>query len=303
MISACLIYRGDVPQEAIESVTPLIDEVVSVDSTTVPGAHFETDCSCGCCSMAGDIRDFSLPRNESFARAKNEWVIWLDSDDMINGPDDPAVLEALSKRINEQGVEVRQRVLFPYDYSPTSRFYVARLVPRTERWQYPIHELLSGGREGLVSDAFVWKHQRTDFRETNLRNLKLLTHHMTVSRTMYEHDARMWGYWGLAAIDAGRPLDAINRIETALKLETWNERRAWMAIRLANALPPAGRHYAEAMAWRAVRECPNWPLAWQALRRLYPHEEAFERAASIRQPKTLLPVDPNASVTREGTLP
>ena len=287
MISACLICGpGDDPERAVASVKPLVDEVVLVSSRTVAGAHFDHDCLCGCGSVAGDILDFSIARNESFRQASGEWRTWLDTDDEIVGAPEDLFSDP------------KERVLCPYDYAPKSRFYLPRLVSAGESWRYPIHEMLSGGIEGVRCESVLWRHRRTPeaTRRSAERNFRLLTHHMTVHENIYRHDARMWEFYGMACLDLGKPIAALGKLERAFLLSRWPDQRANIALALARGLPQelGLLDKVREWAWRAAAERPSWPQVWRTLARIYPEDApAFVAHARACAPcATLIHVDP-----------
>jgi hypothetical protein len=288
MISACLITKNgsDGLKQAIASIRPMVDEVVLVWTTcearpAVEGVdrvdffnscNFQEDCSCGCGSKAGDIADFSSARNRSFELARGDRLTWLDSDDVVEGS--PNALR-----------DMTSRGLFVYAYSKEQTYYLPRLVPSSERWHYPIHEFLPG-LEGQRSSNLVWRHRRLpeDGRISAVRNWRLMMHHMTMNAPVYEHDARMWYYWGRAFADLGKAISALSRLEKAYGLETWNEQRATIAILLARILPPHLVEIRRTWAWRAVQNMPRWPSAWRALAEVYSgdeREDFLRHAASL----------------------
>lgn len=252
MLSASIIYRDDTEEVAAwQAIEPHVDEVVAVKSTDAPGAHFEADCDCGCGSRAGDLKDFSAARNHAFSLCTGDSIVWLDTDDVIEGAAHLRMLAAANERVS-----------FPYRFTRASTFYVPRIVRRGERWKYPIHNMLEHGMRGPVSDAVRWIHKRTDFSPSIARGLRLFRHWMTVV-PIYEHDARMWGLWGRTLIDAGRAVEAIPKMEQALQEETSREARASLSLAMARSSLPA--HYRIDWAWRAVRDAPGWPETWAAL--------------------------------------
>lgn len=280
MLSACIIAGRLAPglERAIASVRPMVDEVVLVRTQEGLGdasagadrcevftdANFPADCECGCGSKAGELSDFSHARNRSFELARGEQVTWLDSDDVLEG--DVGALRALAER--------GARALGLYAYSKEQTYWLARLVPPSERWHYPIHEFLPGiGGERCAS--LVWRHERSaeGNRASAARNWRLTTHHMTVHAALYEHDARMWYYWGRAAADIGKAIMALPRLERAYNLERWPDMKAVIAMRLARVLPAHLSDIRREWAWRGVQQAPRWPSAWRQLAEVYEGDE------------------------------
>jgi hypothetical protein len=307
VISACLITKDatDSLLRAIASIRPMVDQVVVVRTSLAlwtadelrrlapsvtgycPESLFAANCEC-CGSKAGDIRDFALARNLSFELAGGDRLVWLDSDDVVHGP---RHLTITHDRVGGP------RVLYPYDYSLRSRFYVPRVVPRTERWKYPVHEMLDGGTVGLISNDFVWKHERTHEAacESSRRNHRLLTHHFNQTPDVYKHDARMWYFLGRSCLDIGQPIQALPKLERAFTLETWDEQRASIAMELARGLPVHLHDMKLDWAWKAARAKPDWRSVWRTLASLHSgalRDQFTEMALTLPPQETILSIDP-----------
>jgi hypothetical protein len=291
LISACIIVGNADPTAAIESIRPRVDEVVCVRTAAGHGepffqeCNFSSDCDCGCGSKAGDIQDFALARNRSFELAKGDWVTWIDTDDRVEGAPFPR--------------EPVGRMYYPYEYAPTSRLHLPRLVRRSEKWTYPIHEMLPDKPVGIVSGAVTWIHDRTPEGTVRsaMRNFRLLTHHMTVSEGVYRHDARMWYFYGKACLDLGSPIQALGKLARAFDLETWGEQKAMIAMDIARGMPTHLSDLKLEWGWKAARLKPLWPSVWRCLSGLHPEGsgERFELArfaASLHREKTILSVNP-----------
>jgi hypothetical protein len=267
----------------------MVDEVVLVRTAIVPDAgstadsfeifthgNFAENCGCGCGSKAGDLAHFGAARNRSFEIAKGDWLTWIDSDDVVDG-------DANALRDLVANGAVRAHCL--YAYSSEQSYYLPRLVPRAERWSYPIHEYLPG-TSGARSSKLVWRHERTSGgnRESIARNWRLMTHHMTVDAGVYGHDARMWYFWGRALVDVGKPIPALPRLEKAYAMEVWNEQRSVIAMLLARSLPLHLVDMRRAWGWKAVQDTPRWPSAWRTLADTY---EGQVRADFVRHASSL----------------
>jgi glycosyltransferase involved in cell wall biosynthesis len=314
-ISACLLTRGEKSiSDAVRSIQPLVDEIILVDTdpshegpprvvdtlfcANVKVArydlcNFQEDCGCGCLSKRGEIADFAAARNYSFEMSTGDYCLWLDADDTVEGPVKKEALTDWAERVG--------RMSCRYLYSPTSRFIVPRLVPRRDRWKYPIHEMLDvpWRLQGVAYySSLVWVHHRSSEAgvASAKRNFRLLTHHMNVSAELYRHDARMWYFYGRACLDLKQPIAALPKLERAFELETWDEQRANIATDLARGLPTTLRDLSLDWAWRAARCRPDWPSVWFTLASLYEglqSQNFRNHGLSLPPSNTILNIDPS----------
>jgi glycosyltransferase involved in cell wall biosynthesis len=101
-LSVCLIVRDNekIIYGCIESIRPWVDEIVVVDT----GSRDKTKSICEALgARVFDFEwcdDFSAARNESLRFASGEWILWMDSDDVIP---------------EEQGRRLRELIDGPHD--------------------------------------------------------------------------------------------------------------------------------------------------------------------------------------------
>ena len=189
-ISACLIVRND-PRlpDAVASIRHFVSEVCIV--YTGPASHYDESSfmrrladSFAVCPDAlddeGHMADFALARNASFALATQPWILWLDSDDRIEGA------EHLDAILGCASGHEHPRLLGQYEYAHDKDTGACSVLQTRERivrndgfyeWQHPVHEVLvakNGKTEDLrIQQPIRWIHQPKHVPEDG-RNLRIL---------------------------------------------------------------------------------------------------------------------------------
>ena len=290
MISACLIHRDD-PHLA-KTVASLrtcsdITEVVIVDTGSKDGgalAHsladrFEsfTDCNFAEDEHEGrPIADFSGARARSFALATQPWLLWADSDDLLDG------LDNLADAVRGLGSEPNALLLCKYEYAYEPETGSACIVQWRERvcrngafrWEHPVHETLvpmSGDKAPAFHDRIIWKHQRSGSMVDKERNLRILRRY--AERGGLEKD-EAWTRFNLG-IELQRLCEfkeAREHLTRYVDISGWDDQRAIACLHLVDlciALDPWGDQV-EAAAWaeRAKELRPGWSEPHHALAKL-----------------------------------
>jgi tetratricopeptide (TPR) repeat protein len=283
-VSVCIICDDDPHLEkAVASVEPWVAEVVVHRPGQVP------------------MEDFSRARNESFAKATQPWVMWLDSDDVLQGADQ---LVELCK------APPGTCYMFPYEYAygpggkVTVRQYRERLFnPRgAMQWRFPIHEVMVPVGPALrmvQSDAVTITHQRQFHPKPQEpgRNLRILR------RWMAEHpdDVRNQFYLGLELDNAGEDSAAVEWLERYVKNTGWDDEKAQALFRLVG-IHERRRQYQRALDWafEALKVC-DWFESHFAVARQFYHLKKWERcvhyarlAENAPPTRTVLFVDESA---------
>ena len=162
-ISACIITKGEATLEAaIASVRPHVDEVVVI--YTGPDDErslaIRDSSSVDFFAIVPWGNHFAAARDTSFSAATKEYVVWLDSDDVVVG----------AEHLRD-ACRPGARIVCPYEYSldpKTGEVEVLqareRIVPNdgTHRWVHPVHETLIrvDGQmlNDVADDRIVWRH-------------------------------------------------------------------------------------------------------------------------------------------------
>ena len=117
--------------------------------------------------------DFSKARNYSFSKASQDYILWLDGDDVILKTDRAALLE-LKNSINPDVDVVKMNYNVNFDELDyiTGSYYTERLVKRSKnfKWLAPVHEYLSVNGKVININISI-THEKNEI--DHARNLKI----------------------------------------------------------------------------------------------------------------------------------
>ena len=287
-ISLCIIVRDDpFIEKSILSIRDFVEEVVVVDTGSTPENQalgkkhadiFEVFTACND-PQTGMIEDFSMARNRSFDLATKPWVMWQDSDDLIEGAQNLIKItsEYDTKRTDIEGISY----LFPYEYSYNDqgkcncRHYRERLFYNKKAFGFvnPVHEVAipkPNARVQLIQrEEVLFKHQR-QFNPKIIepgRNLRILSKYF---EKIGESDARQMYYLGLELTNAGRLDEAIKMLSRYIELSGWDDERAMAALKLIDIYQAMGR-YEEALKWgfKTIEIKENWCEGYFGLAKMF----------------------------------
>lgn len=173
-ISLCMIVKNEEDSLArcLQSVDGVADEIVIVDTGS-------TDRTKQIAAAFTDriydfewIDDFAAARNFAFAQATQDYLLWLDADDVL----EPADREKFLK-LKETLDPETDSVMMPYHLGFNSKGEVTsslrrnRLVKRERqfRWEKPVHELLMVSGKIVQSDVAVTHKKEKKHTDRNLR--------------------------------------------------------------------------------------------------------------------------------------
>lgn len=172
-ISLCMIVRNEEEGlgRCLDSVKDIADEIVIVDTGSTDHTK-EVAARYGAVLYDFEwINDFGAARNYSFSKATQEYILWLDADDIIEEAD-----QARFKRLKEtlssdiQTVTMVYNLAFDADGKPTVSLRRNRLVRREcgFQWIGPVHEYLAVSGAGLDSDVAVTHKKNKVYTDRNL---------------------------------------------------------------------------------------------------------------------------------------
>lgn len=162
------------------------------------------------------IYDFSAARNFNFSQAKEDYVMWLDCDDVLTGR------ESFIKW-RDTSMAFCDYWLASYDYAhhadgkPAVTFARERVVKNSHApcWKHFLHEGIPGrqGQSMNIIPSNVWKvsHQRTteDLQKDKGRNITIFDKYMAAGNKL---DTRMKFYYGKELFEIQRPEEAIGHL-------------------------------------------------------------------------------------------
>ncbi|ASV68548.1 MULTISPECIES: glycosyltransferase family 2 protein [Cytobacillus] len=179
-ISLCMIVRNEeeVLAECLKSVSDLCDEIIIVDT----GSTDETE------KIAKEFTehlfhyewtdDFAAARNYAFEQATQDYILWLDADDILL-PDDRQKMKDLKGALSfdVDAVAMLYHLAFDEENKPTFSSRRHRLVKRDRhfKWHGPVHEYLEVGGHIIESDIAI-KHNKSrkqTHHEQSDRNIKI----------------------------------------------------------------------------------------------------------------------------------
>lgn len=195
-ISLCMILRDEEETlgRCLQSVHDLVEEIIIVDTGSIDktkaialefGAKiydFEW------------IDDFSAARNYSFSKASQEYIFWLDADDVMLEEDRKKFIKlkaTLDPRVDV--VMMRYNLGVDEEGNAASTYYRERLLKRVRnfRWNDPIHEymILKGN---IINTDIGITHKKLHGRSSRNLNIfeKMISEGKELSHRNYFYYAR-----------------------------------------------------------------------------------------------------------------
>ena len=173
-ISLCMIVKDEeeVIGRCLESVSGLVDEIIIVDT----GSSDRTkEIVKNYTDRVVDfqwIDDFAAARNFSFQQATQDYILWLDADDIFTLEDqEKLALLKQSLPSSTDAVSMNYHLGFDEEGNVTALLRRYRLVKRENnfRWIGAVHEFLSVSGNLVDGDVAVTHSPLSHDRERNLR--------------------------------------------------------------------------------------------------------------------------------------
>lgn len=225
-ISLCMIVKNEelVIERCLQSIAPYVDEIIlvdtgSVDQTKELARRYTTNIY----DFAW-IDDFSAARNESFAKATKDYILWLDADDVLL-PDDQKKFQELKETLTTDVdlVVMKYHVALDNAGNPTLTYNRERLFKRSVgyRWSGQVHEAISMYGTIQYSDIAI-THKKVKPADAN-RNLNIFESMIASEKCL---DAREQFYYARELMYHERTEEAIAMFEQCLeRTDGWFENK------------------------------------------------------------------------------
>lgn len=259
--------------------------------------------------------NFAEARNFNFNQIKDKYILWIDSDDVVEGA------ENLPDVIREMDRQKLDAVFVDYNYEIDKQTGEVIIVHPRERivrngvytWKAALHETLIPSRlvQTRYIKDFVINHLPTETAKDNAleRNLRIMGKRYKQERQMVadgqleEIDPRTEYYLARILFDIKTP-ESFKRagelFQDYLQHSGWDEERAMAWNYLGNILYHQ-KNYQDAISCyhSAIKERPEFPTWYFMLGRSYAAIEDFDKAEfyvkqglQIEQPNTAMVITP-----------
>lgn len=216
-ISLCMIVKNeeDVLGRCLDSVKDLVEEIIVVDTGSSDNTR-EIARQRGAKLYEFPWRDdFAAARNYAFDQATQEYLLWLDADDVLE-PLDREAFRQLKETLDPavQMVMMPYHVAFDQADNPTFTYLRERLMRRDAdfRFEGAVHEAVAPRGLTVQAEAAV-SHRKLRPGEPG-RNLRIFEKMLREGRAL---DPRQQYYYARELMDNGRTAEAAEKLEDFLR--------------------------------------------------------------------------------------
>ena len=294
-ISLCMIVKNEekVLARCLESVVGVVDEIIIVDTGSTDGTKEIARKFTDLVYEFEWVDDFSAARNFSFSKARKDYQMWLDADDILTEEDREKLIMLKSQLDNHVDiVTMKYNTHFDEDNNPILTFARERLFKRSKgyKWNDPIHEYIE--MNGVVYHAkniFVTHLKEAEYSD---RNLKIYEKQVEAGK---ELSPRSIYYFARELRDHGRNAEAAKYFNIFLDQGLgWVEDNISACFSLIQCYKVSGEH--EKIWESAIRTfkygppraeiCCELGYYFKRIRNFNNASFWFSLAASLEQPQT-----------------
>ncbi len=216
-ISLCMIVKNEettLPR-CLESVGEVADEIIIVDTGSTDATKEVARRFTQKIYDFQWVDDFSAARNFSYSKATQDYILWLDADDILP-PKSVARLLELKQTLSPtvDGVMMKYVTAFDAGGNPTFSYYRERLSKRSSGfvWYEPVHEYLQRHGNIITLDIEV-HHAKPPGAATPGRNLAIYERRVAAGEQL---SPRGCYYFARELKDNGRLQEAADRFTAFL---------------------------------------------------------------------------------------
>lgn len=220
-LSLCLIVKNEEKNinRLLDSVEGCIDEIIVVDTGSTDRTREIAELR-GCKVYDFEwVDDFSKARNFSFSKATQDYVLWLDGDDVLSSKE-------FFMKWKQTSMQFADIWFNTYHYAfdaagvPIVSFARERVIKRSlnAQWNYALHEGLTIDEKAPRDVALSWtvNHMRdaADMVQDRSRNLRIIEKMKAEGKL----DSRMQFYYGKELFEAGKAHESLHEFDKALEM-------------------------------------------------------------------------------------
>lgn len=214
-VSLCIIVKNEESSlpRCLASVRDVVDELIVVDTGSTDGTKSAAAAYGAKLYDFEWVDDFSAARNFAFGQATQQFIMWLDADDVLEEAD-RARFRALKElpELPYDSITMKYHLSFDDQNRPVHSLRRNRLVRRScqFRWHGAVHEYLAvAGRQHHSDIAITHRKER----EHTDRNLQLYRRRKERGELFEPRDQY---YFGNELLDHGLHLEAAGQYEQFL---------------------------------------------------------------------------------------
>lgn len=227
------------------------------------------------------VDDFAAARNFNFSQCTGDWILWLDTDDTLEGADKLKEAVELGEQNGISGFAFLYKYGFDKNGNCNDKHWKTQLLKNNGKfeWQGAIHEdpIQLVPLKWFKYENCIRVHHTSedDIERSYDRNLRILEK----ERVKNPNEPRTLFYLGRTYIAAGRFDDAISVLSDYLFISGWNEERYEARLLIGQALLHTGNVDDALQCYNdAILEMESYPDAYIYKGMCYLKKEDYRNA-------------------------